>query len=62
MLTLEKKNSKQVDKKRTKQVLIDASVHNLLKIKSKQYGESLGSLVEGALAGFLGSRAKGVIR
>lgn len=41
--------SRQVDKKKTKQVRIDAGVHRLLKIKAAQTGESLRGLIEGAL-------------
>lgn len=46
--------SRQSDKKKTKQVRIDAELHRLLKIKSARTGETSRSLVEGALADILG--------
>lgn len=44
-----KEENRQIDKKKTKQVRIDASVHHLLKIKAAESGETLRSLIEGAL-------------
>lgn len=44
-----KESNRQIDKKKTKQVRIDASVHHLLKIKAAKDGETLRGLVESAL-------------
>ena len=41
--------SRQVDKKKTMQVRIDAGVHRLLKIKAAKTRETLRGLIEGAL-------------
>lgn len=39
--------SKQIDKKLTKQIRIDAGLHQLLKIKSSMSGKSIKTLLEG---------------
>jgi len=39
-----------IDKKKNKQVLIDASVHQLLKLEAVRQKRSIKSLVEGSLA------------
>ena len=50
---MKKEVSRQIDTKKTKQVRIDAGVHQLLKIKAAKDGETLRSLIEGALTGVL---------
>ena len=45
--------NRQVDKKLTKQVRIDAELHRLLKIKSSSAGISIKTLLEGYLADLL---------
>ena len=45
--------SRQVDKKKTMQVRIDAGVHRLLKIKAAKTRETLRGLIEGALTDVL---------
>ena len=45
--------SRQIDKKRSKQVRINAGMHRLLKIKSAECGRSLGGLIEDSLLDFL---------
>ena len=48
---LRKKNmSRQIDKKSSMQVRIDASLHRLLKIKAAKTGRSIKELVEEGLA------------
>ena len=44
---------RQIDKKTTKQVRIDAGLHQLLKIKAAEQGESIKGLLEGYLADIL---------
>lgn len=48
-----KYRNRQIDKKKTRQVRIDSSVHQLLKIKAAESGETLRNLVEGCLADLL---------
>jgi len=43
----------QSDKKPTKQVRIDSGLHKLLKVKAAQSGESIRTLLEGALTELL---------
>ncbi len=45
--------NKKVDKKLTKQVRIDAGLHQLLKSKAKSSGMSIKALIEGCLAELL---------
>ena len=45
--------NRQIDRKTTKQVLIDVELHKLLKILSAKRGDSIKSLVEGCLAELL---------
>lgn len=45
--------NRQIDKKLTKQVRIDSELHRLIKIKAAKSGETIKSLVEGALAELL---------
>ncbi|MEX0617019.1 MAG: hypothetical protein WD231_04410 [Candidatus Woykebacteria bacterium] len=45
---------RQVDKTKTKQVRIDASIHKLLKVYVAKRGETLRSVIEGELADILG--------
>lgn len=46
--------SRQVDKKLTKQVRIDAGLHHLLRIKSAEQQTTIKDLIEGCLAELLG--------
>lgn len=46
-------NNRQIDKKVTKQVRIDAGLHQILKIKSAKAGVSIRTLLEGHLADLL---------
>ena len=48
-----KEESRQIDNKLTKQVRIDASLHQLLKIKAAKSGASIKTLLEGSLAELL---------
>jgi len=50
--------NKQVNRKVTKLVRIDASIHKLLKIRAAESGETLGSLIEGSLGEMLGVKNK----
>lgn len=45
--------SQQIDKKKTKQIRIDAELHKLLKIKAAAENTTLKTLVESALAELL---------
>ncbi len=45
--------NRQIDKKTTKQVRIDAGLHQMLKIKSAKAGVSIRTLLEGYLANLL---------
>lgn len=45
--------NRQIDRKTTKQVRIDAGVHKLLKIDAAQRGESIREVLEGLLADYL---------
>lgn len=45
--------SQQIDKKPTRQVRIDRELHRLVKIEAARSGETIKSLVEGALAELL---------
>ena len=45
--------SKQIDNKSTKQVRIDAGLHQLLKVKAAKSGMSIKTLLEGYLAEML---------
>lgn len=47
------KQSRQIDKKTTKQVRIDAELHKQLKIKAATEKSSIKTLVEGSLAELL---------
>lgn len=49
----QKRISRQIDKNKTKQVRIDAGVHQLLKIKAVTEETTIKTLVEGALAELL---------
>ena len=42
--------SKQIDKKRTKQIRIDVGYHKLIKVYAANEGKSIKGLVEGILA------------
>lgn len=46
--------NRQIDKKTTKQIRIDAGLHQLLKIKAAQLKTTIKTLVEGCLAELLG--------
>ncbi len=48
-----KAESRQIDKKLTKQVRIDTGYHEMLKVKAAKSGVSIKSLVEGLLENFL---------
>lgn len=48
-----KKESRQVDKNSTKQVRIDAGLHQLLKIKAAKSEMSIKTLIEGYIADIL---------
>lgn len=48
--------NKQVNEPKTKLIRIDAGLHRLAKIESARTGETLKSLVEGALADILGPK------
>lgn len=43
----------QIDKKKTKQIRIDAGLHRLLKVKAAKSGISIRTLLEGYLADLL---------
>lgn len=43
-----------IDQKKTKQVLIDAELHRLLKIKAAEEKTTIRALIEGLLAELLG--------
>lgn len=45
---------RQIDIKKTKQVRIDSVIHKLLKMESARSGQSIRSLVEGAVADLVG--------
>ena len=47
------KESRQVDKKPTKQVRIDRELHRLLKIRAATEKTTIKSLIEGAIADIL---------
>lgn len=51
-LTLDMQN-RQIDKKSTKQIRIDAGLHHLLKVKAAEGGMSIKMLLEGYLADLL---------
>ena len=51
--------NRQIDKKKTKQVRIDAGVHRLLKIMAAETGESLRDLTEGVLSELLEIKTEG---
>ena len=46
--------NRQIDNKSTKQIRIDAGLHQLLKIKAAKLRTSIKTLVEGCLAELLG--------
>ena len=46
-------NNRQIDKKTTKQVRIDAGLHQMLKVKAAKAGVSIRTLLEGYLANLL---------
>ena len=46
--------NRQIDTKTTKQVRIDAGLHQLLKIKATEAGQSIKAFIEGVLADVLG--------
>ena len=47
--------NRQIDIKTTKQIRIDAGIHQLLKLKATEAGESIKAFLEGILADILGS-------
>lgn len=47
--------SRQIDKKVTKQVRIDAGLHKLLKVKAAKQGKTIRELVEGFIVEGLGT-------
>lgn len=51
-----KNDSRQIDKKTTKQVRIDAELHRLLKIKAATEKTTIRTLVEEGLAEVLGRK------
>lgn len=53
---MRRRTSRQIDKKPTKQVRIDSGLHKLVKIEAAKAGETIRSLVEGALAELLGAK------
>lgn len=46
--------NRQIDRKSTKQIRIDAGLHQLLKLKATEAGESIKTFLEGILADVLG--------
>lgn len=46
--------NRQIDKKTTKQIRIDAGLHQRLKIKAAEAGETIKTFLEGILADILG--------
>ena len=50
--------TRQIDKNNAKQVRVDASIHQLLKIRAAESGETLRSLIEGSLGEMLGVKNK----
>lgn len=51
--------NRQIDNKPTKQIRIDAGLHQLLKIKAAQLKTTIKTLVEGCLADLLGVQEGG---
>lgn len=46
-------NNRKIDEKTVKQVVIDAGLHKLLKIRATEAGQSIKELLEGYLAEIL---------
>jgi len=54
LVKAEHMTNRQIDTKTTKQVRIDAGLHQLLKIKATEAGQSIKAFIEGILADVLG--------
>lgn len=50
---MKKKENREIDQKKTKQVLIDTELHRLVKMKAADEKTTIRTLVEGALAELL---------
>lgn len=50
--------NQQIDRKSTKQIRIDAGLHQLLKVKAARAGTSIKTLLEGYLAELLAVESK----